>query len=764
MTLPLDGITVLDLTVGPAGAFAGMLLGDSGARVLRAVHSAAPLHRSGGFVVWDRGKEAFDWDPEAPGAGGALARLLPGADVLLQDFAPAAPQQSMVAPATLLASNPRLVACSITAYGMQGRWRDDPPVDDLVMARAGILAGMPGFRPAPVHVPHPLSSTGAALFACIGAAAGLLARETTGRGRIIETSLLAGALLFHPKVEADGIPPLVFQTHPSGSAPFYSLYACADDGYIQLGCVHERFINRAAELMGIGALVAEPRFDNVRRGDGMTEEEELRAAIAGAMKTRSTADWAAAFEAADVPFAPVREGAAAMDDPQIRHNAMVLELEDPAVGAAVQIGAPIRFAETPAALKPRAAASGPAPGLRPLVPAPAPPAGSAVDPAPLAGVRVLEITNLIAGPTGGRLLADLGADVIKLEPPGGDISRPIGRNYFYNLNFNKRSLCIDARKPGGREAIQRVAASCDMMLANLRPGATHRMGIGTHVDPGLVETHVTGYGLTGPYSKRPGIDPLAQALMGLSLAQGGSGNPPSFAAQLAPTDFTAGAMAALGSVLALYARRRGGVARRVDSNLLNAAAVLSSPWFGIWRGKPERPLADSGQHGIDAFHRLYRLADGWIYVAADDEEARTALGGVLGLVELDPTGDDGHPAESPLARAMEAAFASRHTDATLAALKATGVPAAQVQSGASATFLDDEAAGANGLVTEADHPTAGRMRIAWNYISFRNTASSSARPTPLLGEHNAEVLAEAGLDKDEIEALAMAGAVHAGRG
>ena len=763
MTLPLDGITVLDLTAGAAGAFAGMLLGDSGARVLRAVHDAAPLHRSGGFTVWDRGKEAFDWDPEAAGAQSALEHLLPGADVLLQDFAPAAPGQAMVAPAKLLALNPRLVACSITAYGLQGRWRDDPPVDDLVMARAGILAGMPGFRPAPVHVPHPLPSTGAALFACIGAAAGLLARETTGRGRIVETSLLAGALLFHPKVVAEGIPPLVFQTHPSGSAPFYSLYACADGEYIQLGCVHERFIARAAELMGIGELVAEPRFDNVRRGDGMTEEEELRAAIAGAMKTRNAADWAADFEAADVPFAPVREGAAAMDDPQIRHNAMALALKDPAVGATVQMGAPIRFAETPADPKPRAAASGSAPELPLLAAGSALAAEAAADPAPLAGVRVLEITNLIAGPTGGRLLADLGADVIKLEPPGGDISRPIGRNYFYNLNFNKRSLCIDARKPGGREAIQRVAAGCDMMLANLRPGATHRMGIGAHVDPELIETHVTGYGLTGPYSKRPGIDPLAQALTGLSRAQGGSGNPPSFAAQLAPTDFTAGAMAALGSIMALYARRRGRAARRVDSNLLNAAAVLSSPWFGRWHGKPERPLADSGQHGIGACHRLYRLADGWIYVAADDEETQAGLMRVLGLGGLDPAGD-GHPAESPLAQAMEAAFANRHVEDALASLQEAGVPATEARSGMSEVFLDDEAAQANNLVTETRHPTAGRMRIAWNYIGFRDTAPSAARPTPLLGEHSADVLSEAGVDESEIEALIASGAVLAARG
>ena len=753
MTLPLHGITVLDLTAGAAGAFAGMMLGDCGARVLRAVHDEAPLHREGGFAVWDRGKEAFAWDPDAADAEAALARLLPGVDVLLHDFRPASPRQRAVEPARLRARFPRLVACSITAYGMNGPWRDEPPVDDLALARAGVLNGMPGFRPAPIHVPHPLPSAGAALFACIGVAAGLLARETTGRGRAMETSLLAGALLFHPKVEADGVPPIEFQTHPAGSVPFYSLYECADGEYVQLGCVHERFIARAAELMGISDVAAELRFD-----PGPEDEQALRDAIARVMRTRPSAQWMADFEEADIPFAPVRDAPAGLEDPQIRHNAMVATLMDPALGEVVQMGAPIRFAEAPVLPeRPRAAAVGPEPKLAPLD---APPASEAPaeEPLPLAGVRVLEITNLIAGPTGGRLLADLGAEVVKLEPPGGDLSRPIGRNYFYNLNFNKRSLCIDARKPGGAEAIRRVAAMSDVLFANLRPGATARMGIGADVDPKLVETHITGYGLTGPYSKRPGIDPLAQALMGLSRAQGGSGNPPSFAAQLAPTDFTAGAMGALGTVLALYARRRGGRVRRVDSNLLNAAVVLSAPWFGRWRGKVERPPADGGQHGVSAFHRLYRVADGWVYVAADSAAAQAALVGRLGLEGLDAEGA-GHPAESPLALAIAEALAGRRLAEVLAGLGEAGVPAAEARSGEARVFLDDPAAAANAMVAGAVHPKAGAMRIAVNYIRFHATAAPPARPTPLLGEHGAEALAEAGLEPAEIEALFASGAL-----
>ena len=322
---------------------------------------------------------------------------------------------------------------------------------------------------------------------------------------------------------------------------------------------------------------------------------------------------------------------------------------------------------------------------------------------------------------------------------------------------------MDARKPGGREAIQRVAASCDMMLANLRPGATQRMGIGADVDPDLIETHVTGYGLTGPYSGRPGIDPLAQALMGLSRAQGGSGNAPSFAAQPGAHRLH---------------RRRHGDAR------LDPGALFASP--GRLRAAGGQQPAQcrrgselalvrtlEGQAGTAA--RRFRparhqrippalpAADGWIYVAADTGEARAALAGALGLGALDPAGE-GHPAESPLARAMEAAFAGLPLETALARLEEAGVPAAEARGGESELFLEDESAHRNGFVTEADHPTAGRMRIAWNYIRFRDNRAFGARPTPLLGEHSADVLAEAGADAAEIEALFASGAVLAETG
>lgn len=578
----LDGITILDLSTGRAAALATMLLSDQGARVIRVVTPDAPVFRDGGFVIWDRGKErvALDFDWDLDGEDDTFRDLVAGADVLVEDFSPSSPDQKLVDGDRLAAINPRLVSCSLTAYGKRGGLKDEPPIEDLVLARMGVLGGMPGFRPPPVHVVHPLPTVGSAILACLGIAAALLAREQTGRGRAVETSLMAGALLYHPKVMAENLDAHVFQTHPAGSAPFYSLYQCSDGNWVQLGCVHVRFIAIAADLMGIGALVAEPRFNG---GGGMTPEDEaeLRDVLTKVIATKPLDEWSAAFEAADVPFAPARLTEDGMNDPQVIHNDMVATLDDPERGPVTQMGVPIGFSETPGTISGARAGGNTKVSLDPLNPSRDQVGGAALvkgelDPPPLAGLRILEITNLIAGPTGGRLLADLGADVIKLEPHTGDLSRPIGRTYFYNLNFNKRSVSVDTSSPAGKEVVQRIAASADALLANLRPGATARMGIGPENHPQLIETHLTGYGPTGPYAKRPGIDPLAQALMGMSRAQGGPDNAPVFPAQLAPTDYTTGAMGAFGTVLAIFARTRHGTVQRVDSNLLNGAVLLSS--------------------------------------------------------------------------------------------------------------------------------------------------------------------------------------------
>ena len=792
MASALDGVTILDLTEGPAGALATMLLCDHGARVIRLVdlHDTAP--RRGGYLVWDRGKECVRLDlsrigppPQGsrpPAAAGQATsedpsdiyvRLIRSTDILVEDFSPTSGRQNLVHADWLSALNPRLIHGSITAYGKHGPLKDEPPIDDLVMARAGILTTQPSFRPGPVHVVHPLPSVGAALLAAQGIAAALLAREKTGLGRTVETSLLAGALLYHPKVTGDKLAPHVFQSNPAGSAPFYSLYECADGEWVQLGCVHEGFIQTAAGIMRIQAVLADPKYGRGRLPKTLEADRELRTIIAQAIRTKPYETWAQIFEEADVPYARVRSTEESMDDPQVEANAMLLELQDPEVGRIAQMGVPVQLSTTPGRIK----------GPR-LLPRDQPvhlaaegsdvqssdasqPRQSGPFELPLKGIGVLEITNLIAGPTAGRLLADLGADVMKMEPLEGDISRPIGRTYFFNLNANKRSLSVNTRTPEGKQVAQKVAATADVLLANLRPHATERMGIGPDVlqqlNPRLIETHVTGFGWDGPYALRPGIDPLAQALMGLSRAQGAPGNPPVFYSQLAPTDFTAGAMGALGTILALFVRERTGIVQRVDTNLLNGGILLSSEWFTQYQGKPTRPLADMGQYGLNAFHRLYEACDGWLYVVADTPEQRRALCRALDCEDLLRAHTDGpagyHPANTPLAHALAMCFAVLPLDDSLARLQAVNVPCAPAVSGHSEFFLDDPHAAANDMVTTYQHPLLGQQRVARHYIRLGHTEVLEGRPTPLLGEHTREVLQDVGFSESAIAELYAKGVV-----
>jgi crotonobetainyl-CoA:carnitine CoA-transferase CaiB-like acyl-CoA transferase len=778
MASTLDGITVLDLSTGPAGSLATMFLSDHGARVIRLIDINDTAPRRGGYLVWDRGKLCIRLDfsqlgpqgNDAPGSAAAMfIKLIRSADVLVEDFAPSSERQRMVDADWLSGLNPRLIPCSITAYGKRGPWKDEPPIDALVMARMGILGSQPGFRPAPVHVVHPLPSSGAAILANLGIAASLLAREHTGRGRKVETSLMGGALLYHPKVSGEHIASRAHQTNPSGSAPFYSNYECADGEYVQLGCVHEKFINIAADLFGLTEALKDPRFGNGRMPQTEEADIECRALVAQAVRTKPYAEWAKIFEASDVPFARCQMSEDSMADPQVQFNNMVVELQDPEVGPVTQMGVPIHFSKTPGRVQgprvpPAQAASMLPDDLTDVASATNGQTGQAgpLDP-PLKGIRVLEITNLIAGPTGGRLLADLGADVIKLEPLTGDISRPIGRTYFFNVNANKRSVSVDTRTPAGKNVVQKIAASADALLANLRPHATERMGIGPAINPNLIETHLTGYGWTGPYSKRPGIDPLAQGLMGLQRAQGGKENPPVFPAQLAPTDYTTGAMGALGTILAIYTRTRTGVVQRVDCNLLNGGVVLSSEWFTRYEGKPERPLADKGQYGLNPFHRLYEVSDGWIYVVAETETERKAVckavdgEGVFSAYRS--ASGDLHPNDTPWAQALAKRFSTVQVDDILYRLKASGVPCAPALSGDSEIFLNDPHASANDMIATYDHAWAGKLLVAWRYVQFGNTKPVEGKSTPLLGEQNRDVLREVGYSDEAIDELYAKGVI-----
>ena len=766
MASAFDGVTVLDLTRGMAGAVASTLLGDNGARVLRAGDPGEEEYR-----VWRRGCEniALSLDDE-----GALHSLIAESDVLLESFAPSSREQTLVDYDRLSAVNSRLVHCSITAYGMKGPLRDEPPVDELVMARLGTLSDQPAFRSGPVHIIHPLPSVGAGILAAMGTAGGLYRRERTGVGLKVETSMMAGALLFGSKIVGDRLSPASYvirtSTTPSGGAPFYSLHQCADGEWIHIACIHGGFVKKAAEVLGISDVLAEPRFSDGRNLSSEEVRKELYDIVARAVRTKTYEEWERIFEEADVPYGKACTTDEAMDNPQVRSNGMVVQLEHPRMGTMSQMGLPIALSETPGRV--RTTPEGETDGVEgDRVDAGAPGRGgdpTSPDSRPLSGVRILEVTNVIAGPTAGRLLADLGADVVKLEPLEGEISRDIARDYFYFLNSNKRGVSLNTRTPRGREAVRRIADSADVVLSNTRPGAIRRMGVDKETlsatNPNLIEASVTAFGQSGPYSHRPGLDPLSQALMGLGRAQGGTENPPVYLGRLAITDFAAGGLAALGTIIALYVRERTGVSQRVATNLLNSGILLGAEEFTRFEGKPPRRSADRMQYGLGALHRLYRAKNGWLYLAADSPDLWAPLCEAIGRRDLladDRLSSAGDRTDNDrlLSDELSKTFAAGTLGHWMERLDAAKAPWAPVRDKGNDWFFSDTQALANDMVGELRHPAMGLMRLFCNGVLFRGTTELAVRPCPLLGEHNSKVLESVGYAAEEIEALHRDGVV-----
>ena len=588
----LGGITVVDVSSGLAAALASMMLADNGARVIRvALRDEDVVRNRDIFAVYDRGKEVARLDADDPNSPALLRDLRAGADVLLDDFAPSSPLRERLGIDGMRDGNDSLVHCSITAYGARGPLRDEPADHDLVAARMGILGSQPSNRGGAVYVAHPVAYVGAALLACMGICAALFRRERTGKGSRVETSLMAGALLYTPKAVSDSLPPRPIRMTPQGGGPFYSVFECADGEWIQIGCIHSGFVDLAAAVIGVaGDIAANPEFGDGRWPRTESARKRLFDMVADKLRSRPSAEWIADLRAADVPCDVVRTAEQAMSDAQILHNGLVQEVDDPLLGKTRMIGLPIALSETPGFVRSEGRGARSERPSQPIAPksAETPEASSQTDTptphsSPLAGVRIMEMTNVIAGPVAGRLLADLGADMIKFESPYGDISRPAGGAGFVAFNTNKRSVSVNTKTADGQEIARRIAATSDAILANMRPGATDRMGLDREtlaaLNPRLIESHITAYGWDGPYSQRPGVDPIAQAITGLQRAQGGYGGPPVYLSALAPCDYTGGALGALGTILALLARERTGIAQRANTNLLAAGALMCADGF-----------------------------------------------------------------------------------------------------------------------------------------------------------------------------------------
>ena len=753
----LDDIIVIDASQSKAAALCSMLLADNGARVIKIGQSRDHRDFDPEFAILDRGKEFCAVSLEEKDK---LAKLISRADVLVDDLDMIDDRRKYLDFDDLILLNPGLVHCSITPFGTDGPIRLEPHIPDLVKARMGIFHSAPGFRDGHIYVVHPLVEVGAGILAAQGVVAALFSRLTTLSGRKLETSLMAGALLFMPLAGGTSVSQQTRNSTAVGGAPFYSVYECSDGKWLQLGCIHLGFIDQASSVMGIADVLSDPKYGDGRNPVDDSAREELFQIVKKVMKSESSSNWASRFEEADVPFAVVASVSEAMENTQVIHNGLIHQLNDPVLGQMIQYGLTLQLSGTPGHIK------GPRKEIEwNNLELPRQQRDYVFNPTllstelPLEGVKIGDITNVIAGPLAGRLLADLGADVLKIETFAGDFSRGTS-GMFRSLNSNKRSISIDTKNPDGKATLQHMISECDALVANLRPGATERMGVGgqqlQEINPTIVETHVTAFGWDGPLSSRPGVDPLAQAYMGLQHAQGGGGNQPSYLSHLAPCDYSGGALAAFGTVLGLYVKKRTGQGQKIDTSLLNMGTLMVNGDFASYEGKEPRRLSDSGQYGIGDFRRLYKTSDGWIFVSAEENYVSQQL---LEAMNVKNDSCIDLKRHSYIGKVLENQFIKRDSEYWLEFLSGNGVSVAPSVEYFSSRIFQDSQVVANGMVCRKELGEERELLLIQRFIDFVGSRDPVVYPTPDLGEHTVEILIESGLCTDRIKYLKDVGAI-----
>ena len=392
---------------------------------------------------------------------------------------------------------------------------------------------------------------------------------------------------------------------------------------------------------------------------------------------------------------------------------------------------------------------------------------------PLAGYRVLELAHLIAGPVCGMSLADLGADVVKVEQPGeGDASRVVyGAHYgdesavFLTVNRNKRSVALDLARPHGRAVLDRLVVRSDVLIEAYRGGVAERLGIDyprlATINPRLVYCSLSAFGPEGPFRNRPGLDMLVQAMGGLMAVMGEPDRPPVLCG--APVLDTLGAfMAGQGILAALLHRERTGIGQRVDVSLLNGVLLAHAARLSIFMATGVEPGRWGSGHPYLAPFQAFQTRDGCLYVAVWVDRLWPAFCAAIGTPGLtdDPrfrTRADRLARRDELTALLEPVFLQETVAAWMARLEAHDVLCAPVNR--YADLLTDPQIAATRMLVEQEHPRAGRFRTLDSPVRLSVTPASIRTPAPALGEHTDAVLTEAGLAPGEIEGLRRAGVV-----
>ncbi len=808
MTGVWEGIDVLDLSWGIAGPIVSMLMADNGARVTRIESPGGdPFRDASGYPVWNRGKRSAILDLKDPDTNERFRALASRADVLIESFSPGTTRRLGIDYETLHLVNPRLVYCSITGYGPSGPDSDRPAYDALVAARTGLqwesrgvlggttsrLSGaapiLPDFdvaverwegppRLGPMFAGVPWPSIGAAHLAHLGISAALRAREVMGEGQLVEASLMAGAMASAAgawaKAEHADAPGYQSWIHDPRAPKGY--FKCADGRWVHQWVPVPGFLAAAkATHLEVTEEVKAHLYEG-RVGTSAAELVHLQSVMddfSQAFSRFPSSDWERAAIEAGVAVQTVRAPEEALRDPLLLADGSVMEVKDPERGLIRQIGRVYRFEKCGWAV----ARPAPAPGqhteevLSALagdpVPASRRSAPSTPTPLdhPLQGVRIIDFSLAVAGPFGAQQLAELGADVIKVN----SVSRPSLTGQMHGIcERSKRSIAIDLKSPEGLAVFHRLVAGADVVASNMREAAVARLGLDYEsllkVNPKIIYCHTRGHE-DGPRKNIMGHDQSAASIAGVTWMEGGmdDGGKPHWPS-ISIGDTGNGFLWAAAVIQAMYHRDRTGEGQKVDTAIVNAHLLNASMTWVAADGSSdgERPRLDALTLGWGPLYRLYETADGWICIAAVSEEDWVGLCRAIGRPELATdvrfaSRQDRSRHGGELADLLAAEFAPRRVAEVFSTLDDVGVPCEISSPDFVLRLFEDPTNYERQRLTTFNDPLGGKTSALGLLIDLSKTPGRIWGPPLVVGDHTREILAELGYPEAEIDRMCAAG-------
>jgi crotonobetainyl-CoA:carnitine CoA-transferase CaiB-like acyl-CoA transferase len=763
MAGPLAGLRVIDCSTGMAGPRATGMLADYGADVLWVEPPGGDRFREElaiPYSVFNRGKRSIELDLHEDAERERLFEWLAGADVFVESWRPGVADGLGLGYDRLHELFPSLIYCSISGFGEDGPHRDTPGYEAIVHALIGTMGEQPGVRPAPIFEGLPFASIGASYLASIVICAALNRREDDGVGRWVRTSLVDGALVYLTMLWGDADVPLP-PRDPGSRRLIARNFVCAEGDILG---VHTGAVGAFGRLMRV--LQLDDRVPASESGLDMaiplTAEQRtvLDESLPEIFASKPRDEWVQLLVEADICAIPLLQPLDVFDEPQVIHNQMVMQLEDPLLGPIDQVAPALRFSLTapdppaPAPVVGSARSSAPGTALRG-----GGPTGDVIDDRPLlAGLKVLDLGAYYAGPYASRLLADLGADVIRVEALYGDPNR--GTEALFRASHSgKRSIALDLKQSEAQSIMRELLRWADVAHHSMRPGADERLGIGYEqvrsVNPEIVYAHGPGWGSSGPLTLRQSFAPLMSGFVGAAYEAAGQWNEPVYPA--GNEDPGNGLLGALGILLAVFHKRRTGSGQFVEHPQLNAAL---SHMAHIVR-RPDRTVLgalrlDPVQLGVGPLERLYETSDGWVCLVAKSHDEISGLGKVLGLDlfadERFASFADRERNADVLADVVANSFAEWSTPELLTRLHDAGVPAEEPVPHNNRNFLRDPENLRSGRSAEHIHLTSGKVRQVGLLMHASHSVPAPQRMTPTLGEHTDEILGSLQFSSETIAA------------